>query len=81
MMEFSRHFNQMLEERNIRRKWVDEALEAPDHVEDMEDGTRHYIKQIHDYGNRWLRVVINFQVNPNRAITAFFDRRLRRTMS
>ena len=80
-MEFSKHFNQMLEERNIRRDWVDQALEIPDDVEDVEDGTRHYIKQIHEYGNRWLRVVINVQVNPNRAVTAFFDRRLRRTRS
>ena len=80
-MEFSKHFNQMLEERNIRRDWVDQALEIPDDVEDVEDGTKHYIKQIHEYGNRWLRVVINVQVNPNRAVTAFFDRRLRRTRS
>jgi hypothetical protein len=71
----------MLEERNIRRDWVDQVLETPDDVEDVEDGTRHYIKQIHEYGNRWLRVVINVRVNPNRAVTAFFDRRLRRTRS
>jgi hypothetical protein len=80
-MEFTRHFNQMLEERNIRSKWVDQALKAPDQVEDFEDGTRHYIKQINEYGNRWLRVVINVQINPNRAVTTFFDRRLWRTMS
>ena len=80
-MEFSKHFNQMLEERNIRRDWVDQALDVPDNVEDIEDGTRHYIKKIPGYGNRWLRVVINIRVNPNRAVTAFFDRRLRRTMS
>ena len=80
-MEFSKHFNQMLEERNIHREWVDQALEAPDNVEDIEDGTRHYIKQFPQYGNRWLRVVINVSVDPNRAVTAFFDRRLRRKMS
>jgi hypothetical protein len=80
-MEFSKHFNQMLEERNITREWVDQALKAPDNVEDIEDDTRHYIKQFPEYGNRWLRVVINVSVNPNRAVTAFFDRRLRRTMS
>jgi hypothetical protein len=77
-MEFSKHFNQMLEERNIRREWIDQALGTPDDVKNVEDGTRHYIKQIHDYGNRWLRVVINVRVNPNRAVTAFSDRRLRR---
>jgi len=80
-MEFSRHFNQMLEERNIRRDWVDQALADPDKVEEISDGTRHFIKQISEYGNRWLKVVINVRANPNRAVTAFFDRRLRRMMS
>lgn len=78
-MEFTRHFNEMLEERRINRKWVDQTLEAPDHVEDREDGTKHYIKKISENENRWLRVVINVRINPNRAVTVFFDRRLRRT--
>jgi hypothetical protein len=80
-MEFSRHFNQMLEERNIRRDWVDQTLADPDKVEEISDGTRHYIKQISEYGDRWLRVVINTRANPNRAVTVFFDRRMRRMMS
>jgi len=71
----------MLKERNIRRDWVNQVLDTPENVEDVEDGTRHYIKQIPEYGNRWLRVIINAQVNPSRAVTAFFDRRLRRKRS
>jgi hypothetical protein len=63
----------------INRKWVDQTLESPDYVEDREDGTKHFIKKINENENRWLRVVINVRVNPNRAITVFFDRRLRRT--
>lgn len=80
-MEFSKHFHQMLEERNISREWVDQALDNPDNVEDIEDGTQHYIKQIPEYGNRWLRIVINVRIEPIRGVTAFFDRRLRRKMS
>ena len=53
----------------------------PRSSEDREDGTQHFIKKIPEYENRWLRVVINVKVNPNRAVTAFFDRRLRRTRS
>jgi len=79
-MKFSKHFNQMRKERNIRREWIHQTLNAPNTVEDAGDGTRHYIKQIPEYGNRWLRVVVNVQANPNRAVTAFFDRRLRRKM-
>jgi hypothetical protein len=77
-MEYSKHFDKMLEEREIPAKWVEQAITAPDKIENRKDGTRHYIKKIPEYENRWLRVVINANVNPNRAITAFFDRRLRR---
>ena len=78
-MEFTKHFKQMLEERTIHREWVEQALQSTDNIKDHEDGTRHFIKQFPEYDNRWLRVVINVRSKPNRAITAFFDRRLRKT--
>ena len=78
-MEFTSHFIEMLEERAIPWEWVEQALQAPNQIEDREDGTRHFMKQIPEYENRWLRVVVNVNLNPHRAITAFFDRRLRRT--
>jgi hypothetical protein len=40
--------------------------------------TTHYIKAIPEHGGRFLRVVINHQVEPPRVVTLFFDRRLRR---
>ncbi len=75
-MEFTEHFNQMLKERSIQNKWVERAIRNPDNIEDCEDGTRHFIKQIEEYGNRWLRVIVNVKTNPNVGITVFFDRRL-----
>lgn len=57
---------------------MDRVLHEPQRVEDHEDGTRHFLHQIEKHGDRWLRVVVNIQVEPNRAVTAFFDRRLRR---
>jgi hypothetical protein len=80
-MEYSKHFKKMLKEREILPKWAEQAIAAPDKIENRKDGTCHYIKQISDYENRWLWVVVNANVNPNRAITAFFDRRLRRKKS
>ena len=77
-MEYTRHFNEMLEERNIRQSWIEQAVRNPDRTENREDDTRHFIRQIPEHGNRWLRVVVNVSVRPNRAVTAFFDRRLRR---
>jgi hypothetical protein len=77
-MEDTAHFIAMLHERNIKRSWVDSAVLQPDAVEDHADGTRHYLKVIPEYGNRWLRVVVNAAAVPNKRVTAFFDRRLRR---
>ena len=77
-MQDTKHFRDMLQERNIRLDWVEETITEPDNVTDEEDGTRHYMKQIIDYGNRWLRVIVNPKKEPPVKITAFFDRRVRR---
>jgi len=74
----SKHFLDMLKERNIAKQWVDITENFPDKIEDHEDGTRHYIKQIPECANRWLRVVVNVSSNPGKEVTAFFDRRLRK---
>lgn len=76
-MEDSIHFVDMLRERDIRREWVEAAELDPDEVQVREDGTTHYIKCIAEYGNRWLRVVVNTAVFPPRRITAFLDRGVR----
>jgi hypothetical protein len=76
-MEFTKHFEHMVKERRLRPEWIDEAVNFADKIENHEDGTQHYIKQIAEHDNRWLRVVVNIKTSPNRAITAFFDRRLK----
>jgi hypothetical protein len=77
-MEDSIHFGDMLKERGIELEWVDLAVREPDRIEDHDDGTRHFIKQIPEFGSRWLRVIVNTTSLPERRVTAFFDRRLRR---
>ena len=72
------HFGDMLKERAIEREWVDRTIQRPDRTEDHDDGTRHFIRQIPEFEDRWLRVVVNITVQPERRVTAFFDRRLRR---
>lgn len=78
LMTDSIHFQDMLKERGIQREWADLAVESPDRIEDHEDGTRHYLKQISEFENRWLRVIVNVVNVPEKRVTAFFDRRLRR---
>lgn len=66
---------EMLERRGEERGVV---IGEQNLVEEMEDGTKHYLKQFDTAGGRWLRVVVNMKSDPPRRITAFFDRRLRR---
>ena len=79
-MEFTDHCKQMMKERSIRSEWVQRTFKNPQRVEDHDDGTRHYLCQIEEHENRWLRVIVNIRVTPERAVTTFFDRRLRRTI-
>ena len=44
-----------------------------------DDKTVHYIRAIKEYGGRYLRVIMNANVNPHMVITLFFDRRIRKT--
>ncbi|MCK5133628.1 MAG: DUF4258 domain-containing protein [Candidatus Sabulitectum sp.] len=76
-MRESKHFTDMLIERGIKKEWAELALDSPDRVEERDDGTRHLIKRIPEFGNRWLRVIVNSTTTPGILITAFFDRRVR----
>jgi hypothetical protein len=79
MMEviFSIHADDVLQERNIPVDWVWRTIEFPDRVFEESDGNTHYVKVIWEYEGRILRVVVNQNVNPDRVVTLFFDRRLR----
>ncbi len=68
----------MLNERGIEPEWADRTTRDPDRTEEHDDGTWHFIKQIPEFGNRWLRIVVNVSVAPEKRLTAFFDRRLRK---
>ena len=61
----------MLRERNIQPEWADLAIQNPDETEDRADGTRHFIKQISEFDNKWLRVIVNMKAHPNKKVTAF----------
>jgi len=79
--EFSEHAYDMLKERNIQEAWVKLTMENPEKKEPKDDGTIHYIRAIEEYGGRYLRVVVNPDATPQRIVTLFFDRRLRRRLS
>ncbi len=76
-IEPSQHARDMLEEREIPEEWMWRTIDEPDQTEIGADGNTHYVKAIPEYGGRFLRVVVNPHVQPERIVTLFFDRRLR----
>lgn len=70
---YTQHCRDMLLERDIDVAWVERA----ETTEEPGDGTRHYPRRVSERGGRWLRVIVNVTTEPHRAITVFFDRRLR----
>ncbi len=36
------------------------------------------MEKIGEYDGRWLMIIVNESINPNKIITAFFDRRVRK---
>ena len=76
--EISSHAKDMLTERKIFEEWLWRAIDALDRTETGTDNNMHYIRAIAERDNRFLRIVVNPHVEPNRIVTVFFDRRLRR---
>jgi hypothetical protein len=77
--ELSEHARFQMQERNIQTPWLIGTLSTPDRLLPLADphGKTHYLKQISDFGDRWLRVIVNPTVDPQRIVTIFFDRRVK----
>jgi hypothetical protein len=77
-IEISEHATDMMRERDIPEEWLWRTLDAPDRTENGVDENTHYIKAIPERQGHFLRVIVNERVTPQRVVTLFFDRRLRR---
>jgi hypothetical protein len=75
-IELSSHTKDMLVERNILEEWVWRTINTPSRKRKGADDNMHYTKAIKERGGRVLHVVVNPNVQPNRVVTVFFDRRL-----
>ena len=71
-LRYTRHFKDMLKERSIPTSFVRRVMTKPTKVEEHSDGTKHFLRQIPERGNRWLRVIVNVTAAPNQAVTVFF---------
>ncbi len=79
MQEFtySKHSINMIIEREIKEQWIIDTLDFPDRTEFIDNNELHYIKRIEEFGNRFLRIVINPYTIPKTIVTLFFDRRIK----
>ncbi len=76
--ELTKHTRDMLKERDILEEWLWLTINNPDWKNIGEDGNNHYFKSIKEHKEQILHVVVNPNVSPNKVITVFFDRRMRR---
>jgi hypothetical protein len=79
-VELTSHARDMLSERRVAEEWLWRTIENPDRKKRYpDDGNMHYTKTIKEAQGRVLHVVVDDHSYPNRVVTVFFDRRLRKT--
>jgi len=73
---FTRHaLRRLMKRREIALEWIKATIENPDVAEEVSDEELRLWKQISDFGNRFLKVVINPQRRT--IVTVHFDRRFK----
>jgi hypothetical protein len=77
-IEYSKHAQDVINERKINEEWIFRTINCPDYFEVGIDDNDHYIKAIAEFEGRFLHVVINPHTSPERIVTIFFDRRVKR---
>lgn len=77
---FSRHADDMLLERQIERRWVEETVRNPDTMETdpHQPMVNRAFRRIPERENRVLRVAYVETRDEIRVVTLFFDRKKRR---
>jgi hypothetical protein len=77
--QLSIHAHEQIIIRELNVLWVSDTLSNPEKTLLLADsfGNTHYLKRIPEFGDRWLRVVVNPNQEPPRIVTLFFDRRVK----
>ncbi|MDO8873600.1 MAG: DUF4258 domain-containing protein [Methanoregula sp.] len=75
-LDFTAHAKTMMQERMIQEDWVKSTVSTPDRIEEKGSDEIHYLKQIPQHAGKFLRVIVNPSLCPQRVITVFFDRRV-----
>ena len=78
----SAHAAQSVAKRGIRPEWLATTLKTPAMTmpDPDDEGLRHALAAIPEFGNRVLRVIYNPSTSPVLVVTAYFDRSLKGTL-
>jgi hypothetical protein len=74
-LKFTKHAEDMLEERQIDRSLVEAVIRRPDWTENAENEIWYAFKRV---GPKVLRIIVKGAKEPFTVITLYYDRRLRR---
>jgi len=69
---FSKHLNEKIKQRELKKEWIWDTIENPDKKYDIADDEVHFFKFIADFFNKCLKVVVN--PISKIIVTAHFDR-------
>lgn len=75
----TQHAQDAMSERSIPVQWLERVLVTPEKTEPDKSDTQltHLLGTIAEHENRVLRVVVNREVDPQRVVTVYFDRRIK----
>jgi len=66
-------------EGKIAEEWVERVIAKPEVIQGDKRDVRvlHFLGKVPEREGRVLRVIYNWRANPNRVVTAYFDRSMR----
>jgi hypothetical protein len=73
-IEFTKHAEDMLKERNLKKKLIEEAVFNPDWKEERGEDIWHAFRRV---GNKVLRVIVKGKEGSYKIITMYYDRRIK----
>jgi hypothetical protein len=70
------HARDAIHKRGIAIEWLERALDTPQWrvPDELDAALEHRLAVIPEFGGRVLRVIVNTTAEPERVITAYFDR-------
>jgi hypothetical protein len=73
-LNFSKHVEKRIEERDLDEQWIVDTVKAPDKTVEKSDKEIHFFKKIAEFAGRCLKVVFN--PIKKLVVTAHFDREM-----